>query len=116
VLAHSDVAPFRKIDPGEKLDWSRLARAGVGIWVEPDPPGHEAPLGLGSAGPAVTELQQLLAAWGYDCPATGVFDAATETILKAFQLHWRPARPDGRGDTSTLSSLRRLLQLRDRIA
>lgn len=116
VLAHSDVAPFRKIDPGEKFDWARLAIAGAGIWVEPEPPGHDRPLGLGSAGTEVAELQSLLAAWGYDCPATGIFDAATETIVKAFQLHWRPARADGRGDASTLSSLRRLLALRDRIA
>ncbi len=33
VLAHSDVAPKRKIDPGEKFDWGRLAAAGVGHWV-----------------------------------------------------------------------------------
>lgn len=116
VLAHSDVAPARKIDPGEKFDWARLAIAGAGIWVEPEPPGHDRPLGLGSAGVDVTELQRLLAAWGYDCPETGIFDAATETIVKAFQLHWRPARADGRGDASTLSSLRRLLALRDTIA
>ena len=35
VLAHSDVAPGRKIDPGEKFDWKGLASAGVGLWVEP---------------------------------------------------------------------------------
>ena len=35
VLAHSDVAPGRKRDPGEKFDWARLAGAGVGHWVEP---------------------------------------------------------------------------------
>lgn len=116
VLAHSDVAPFRKIDPGEKFDWSRLARAGAGLWVEPEPAGHDAPLGLGSAGRDVAQLQSLLAALGFECPSTGVFDPATETILKAFQMHWRPARADGRGDASTLSSLRRLLALRDRIA
>lgn len=116
VLAHSDVAPFRKIDPGEKFDWFRLARAGVGLWVEPELPGHDAALGLGSAGPEVADLQRLLAALGYECPSTGVFDPATETILKAFQMHWRPARVDGRGDASTLSSLRRLIAQRDRIA
>ena len=33
VLAHSDVAPGRKRDPGEKFDWQRLARAGIGLWV-----------------------------------------------------------------------------------
>ena len=35
VLAHSDIAPGRKRDPGEKFDWERLARAGIGLWVPP---------------------------------------------------------------------------------
>jgi N-acetylmuramoyl-L-alanine amidase len=116
VLAHSDVAPHRKVDPGEKFDWARLARAGVGLWIEPVSPGHDAALGLGAAGPAVAELQRLLSTLGYDCPATGVFDPATSTIVKAFQLHWRQARVDGRGDASTRQTLLRLLALRDRIA
>src|SRR5205085_6578241 len=33
VLAHSDVAPTRKNDPGERFPWARLAAAGVGLWV-----------------------------------------------------------------------------------
>ena len=37
VLAHSDVAPARKRDPGERFPWDALARAGVGHWVEPAP-------------------------------------------------------------------------------
>lgn len=114
VLGHSDVAPFRKVDPGEKFDWARLARAGVGLWVEPVPAGHDAAMGLGSAGLAVAELQQRLSDLGFDCPATGVFDAATQTIVKAFQMHWRPARVDGRGDISTLETLIRLIDQRDR--
>ncbi len=31
VVGHSDVAPGRKIDPGEKFDWRRLARRGLAI-------------------------------------------------------------------------------------
>ena len=34
ILAHSDVAPARKQDPGEKFPWKRLAQSGVGLWVE----------------------------------------------------------------------------------
>ncbi len=116
VLGHSDVAPFRKVDPGEKFDWLRLARAGVGLWVEPVPVGHDAALGVGSAGLEVAKLQRLLSDLGYDCLATGVFDPATETIVKAFQMHWRPARVDGRGDRSTIETLTRLITLRDAIA
>ena len=37
VLAHSDIAPERKRDPGEKFPWDALARAGIGHWAEPAP-------------------------------------------------------------------------------
>src|SRR5690606_31542336 len=65
VLAHSDVAPARKIDPGEKFDWGRLARAGVGLWVEPVAIGDDAGLRQGDEGEAVKTLQQDLRRYGY---------------------------------------------------
>jgi N-acetylmuramoyl-L-alanine amidase len=37
VLGHSDVAPIRKVDPGERFPWAKLHAAGVGHWVEPAP-------------------------------------------------------------------------------
>src|SRR5690606_35988766 len=37
VLAHSDIAPTRKIDPGEKFPWKRLAGEGIGFYVDPAP-------------------------------------------------------------------------------
>ena len=32
ILGHSDIAPFRKKDPGEKFPWKNLAKLGVGKW------------------------------------------------------------------------------------
>ncbi len=35
VIAHSDMAPGRKVDPGRRFDWRRLARQGLAVWPEP---------------------------------------------------------------------------------
>jgi N-acetylmuramoyl-L-alanine amidase len=110
VLAHSDVAPMRKKDPGEKFPWARLARAGIGHWVEPAPVDAVEPgLGAGVAGPLVAEVQSLLGRYGYGIEATGVVDARTELVVTAFQRHFRPERVDGRIDRSTVDTLQRLL-------
>lgn len=109
VLAHSDVAPGRKIDPGEKFDWAYLARAGVGHWVEPAPvaDNDEGPADIGGA--CIAEAQALLARYGYGIDVTGELDPATSQVVRAFQLHFRPRRPDGRLDNSTMRTLERLV-------
>lgn len=115
VLAHSDVAPARKIDPGEKFDWRWLAAAGVGHWVEPTPLDDLADgamphgLGLGETGSAVQRMQHRLAAYGYGIAVDGVFDAATAFVVTAFQRHFRPARVDGVWDRSCAETLERLI-------
>ena len=109
VLAHSDIAPGRKRDPGEKFDWARLARAGIGLWVEPAPLGDDPGLGPGDEGEAVTKLQQDLAAYGYGVEITSTYGRGLENVVEAFQRHFRPARVDGRADASTRDTLARLL-------
>jgi len=110
VLAHSDVAPTRKIDPGEKFDWCRLAAAGAGLWVEPAPVDPcDAGLELGIASPAVSSAQALLREYGYGIGISGELDAETAHVIAAFQRHFRPARIDGRLDASTLATLERLV-------
>ncbi len=110
VLAHSDVAPERKIDPGEKFDWAWLAREGLGLWVKPSPVKRDdAGLGPGARDEVVGEAQKLLAAYGYGVPQTGELDNKTGKVLRAFQLHFRQGRVDGRLDRSTYLTLKRLL-------
>lgn len=108
VLAHSDIAPDRKQDPGELFPWDRLAVAGVGLWVEPEPVAPGVAFRRGDEGPPVTALQAMLAHHGYGLPLTGVFDQRTETVVTAFQRHFRPACVDGVADRSTLVTLKRL--------
>lgn len=110
VLAHSDVAPIRKIDPGEKFPWARLAAEGVGHWVEPSPIGGGRFFQQGDAGPPVEALQAMLALYGYDTPVSSEFCARTRGTVEAFQRHFRPARVDGIADASTIETLHRLLK------
>jgi N-acetylmuramoyl-L-alanine amidase len=110
VLAHSDVAPTRKKDPGEKFPWARLALAGIGHWVAPEPVAWADPgIARDAAGPLVADVQALLARYGYGIEATGGFDPKTEFVVTAFQRHFRPERVDGRIDQSTITTLERLI-------
>ena len=110
ILAHSDVAVGRKVDPGELFPWDALARRGHGLWVEPEPaPGD--PVGEGEAGAAVWALQAGLSRLGYDLAASGRYDAATTAVVTAFQRHWRPARVDGAADGETRARLMALLRV-----
>jgi N-acetylmuramoyl-L-alanine amidase len=113
VLGHSDVAPARKQDPGERFPWQLLSESGIGHWVRP------APLDLdgqsyrrGDSGEAVTRMQRALHSYGYELSESGTFDEATHNVVVAFQRHFRPARVDGIADPSTLLTLRALIETR----
>lgn len=109
VLAHSDVAPGRKLDPGERFPWERLHAEGVGHWT-PRSPGPAGPgLREGGSGPAVAALQDDLRRYGYGVEATGGFDARTEETVRAFQRHFRREGVDGIADGDTLRRLADLL-------
>jgi N-acetylmuramoyl-L-alanine amidase len=108
ILAHSDIAPRRKQDPGERFPWERLYRAGIGQWVEPAALADGRVLGPGDDGDEVEELQRLLAQYGYPVEVTGSFGEQTRSVVTAFQRHFRPERVDGRADLSTLATLRKL--------
>jgi N-acetylmuramoyl-L-alanine amidase len=92
IVGHSDIAPDRKMDPGELFDWPRLARAGIGIWPpcgaadEPANDAAQAPAGL--------------AAIGYDVTARG-----GKPAIIAFQRRFHPARCDGLVDADTATRI-----------
>jgi N-acetylmuramoyl-L-alanine amidase len=109
VLAHSDVSPGRKLDPGERFPWHRLAAAGIGHWIEPVADSEGVSLRLGDSGEPAQALQQMLALYGYGIEITGVYDQRMADVVAAFQRHFRPLRVDGIADRSTVETLRRLL-------
>jgi N-acetylmuramoyl-L-alanine amidase len=111
ILGHSDVAPARKQDPGEKFPWDLLHESGVGHWVRPAALDLEgATMQPGDKGEAVTRLQRALRFYGYGIEETGAYDDATKIVVTAFQRHFRPARVDGIADASTLLTLRALIE------
>jgi N-acetylmuramoyl-L-alanine amidase len=109
ILAHSDVAPGRKVDPGETFPWKVLHAAGVGHLVPASPIRQGPILQEGDTGHNVEELQSLLAIYGYGIEITGVFDPLTRIVVEAFQRHFRPRLVDGIADGSTIRTLRRLV-------
>ena len=109
VLAHSDVAPARKKDPGEKFPWHSLANSGVGHWVQPAPIVRGESLKLGSISDDVANMQTAFARYGYGIPTHGKYDGPTMEVVTAFQRHFRPARVDGIAELSTLTTLHALL-------
>jgi N-acetyl-anhydromuramyl-L-alanine amidase AmpD len=104
VLGHSDIAPQRKIDPGPKFPWKRLADAGLAAW--PDEKRAAAKRALYEKRvPDAAWFQRQLARVGYEVPHHGELDAATRNVLTAFQMKYRPARFDGEPDAETAALL-----------
>ena len=113
ILAHSDVAPARKQDPGEKFPWGLLSESGIGHWVRAAPLNLDGPtLKPGERGEQVSQLQRTLRSYGFGIEETGSYDDATRDVIAAFQRHFRPARVDGIADASTLLTLRALIETR----
>jgi N-acetylmuramoyl-L-alanine amidase len=94
IIAHSDMAPDRKEDPGELFPWQQLAENGIGLW-----PGHQGVPEIRSdmVGTANSpdEFHTLLTAIGYG-PADSDKDKTKRTI--AFQRHWRQTNISGKVD------------------
>lgn len=109
VLAHSDVAPLRKQDPGEKFPWQALFAAGVGHWVEPSSITGGRYLQVGDHGQPVEAFQSMLSLYGYGVEINGRYCEKTRAATVAFQRHFRPAKVDGIADFSTIDTLYRLL-------
>ncbi|MGS3182210.1 N-acetylmuramoyl-L-alanine amidase [Aeromonas taiwanensis] len=109
VLGHSDVAPERKQDPGPRFPWRELAlRYGVGAW-----PGEAMVATLRQQPlPAWSPLiwQQQLARYGYGIAPSGEWDAQSRAVMRAFQLHFRPAQVSGEPDAECQAILMALLE------
>ena len=89
VVAHSDVAPGRKDDPGELFDWDEIARAGLC---------HAVPA-VSPMMPDDRAAKAAMVRFGYPSPGEGAPWAA---LVRAFQRRWRQAHCDGVLDPETM--------------
>ena len=104
VLAHSDIAPQRKHDPGPRFPWKRLADEGLVQWpdarkVAERMPAFEHPF------PDMEWFQQNLAQHGFAVPLNGELDEPTRRVIAAFQMKYRPSNFDGMPDAETAAML-----------
>ena len=97
LLAHSDIAPERKEDPGELFPWRKLAEQGFGMW--PD----DAPYDIAALNDLA--VQELLRGIGYNCPTSGDYDRQTRACLLAFQRRFHPENLTGTPEAETLRRL-----------
>lgn len=91
VLGHSDIAPGRKQDPGERFPWQALAAVGIGRWPKPRKPDGGLTIAPGKTHALVAAVQEALGAYGYGpIRISGTLDTATEAVVTAFQRHFVP--------------------------
>ena len=109
IVAHSDIAPDRRLDPGPRFPWRRLYEHGIGAWYDDDTLDryHER---FKAQPPGLSLLQRGLRAYGYDVDDTGEHDPRTEDALRAFQMHFRPSDWSGQPDAGTAAILFALLE------
>lgn len=113
VIGHADAAPDRKEDPGAAFPWKQLyEKYDVGAWYDENTKAKY----LEECDPScltdtmrIKEIQKDFELYGYEIEPSGQWDAQTEKVIFAFQLHFRPEAYTGELDTETYAILEALL-------
>jgi len=106
VVGHSDIAPERKDDPGEKFPWAGLAAAGIGYFPQNISDDTRTLFAPGDRDRGVAIAQSGLAHIGYGAQVTGIMDDLTVKIVQAVQRRYRPDMIDGAIDIQTMDIIR----------
>jgi N-acetylmuramoyl-L-alanine amidase len=102
IVGHNEIAPDRKLDPGEKFPWAELARADIGLWPAPSDPGPV---------PARDLAQTLFARIGYAIDEVPLDGNDQHCLTSEFQRRYLPNRVDGKLDAETLARLQQIAAL-----
>lgn len=109
IIGHADIAPDRKIDPGPRFPWQRLAVLGFGAWFDDETvirfweQFRVQPL-------PISNVQRALKAYGYGIDISGENDQQTQNVLRAFQMHFRPMEVSSAPDLNTVATLYALIE------
>ena len=104
IVAHGDIAPQRKMDPGPKFPWKRLADEGLVKWPDANEVAKRQAV-FEKQPPDVEWFQRMLAKHGYAVPLDGELDKKTVRVIMVFQMRYRPAKYDGMPDAETAALL-----------
>ncbi len=102
IVGHSDIAPARKQDPGEKFPWEQLAKKSVGYWPTSITQDQRVLFESGERGRGISVVQSGLAYIGYGVEVTGVLDEQTKLVMTALQRRYRPSLMNGDIDVQCL--------------
>jgi len=109
VLAHADIAPQRKDDPGPEFPWRELAQQGIGAWPDANRVGFYLNGRAPSQPVAMASVLDLLSRYGYEV-TPGMTWQQQKRVVSAFQMHFRPSRYDGTADAETQAIAEALLE------
>lgn len=109
ILGHSDIAPDRKIDPGEKFLWEELYKNNIGIYSNFYTNNHQIIAQMGDEGEKVKGCQILLSTFGYSIKIDGIYSKKTAKVVKAFKMHFCQKRINNIWDNYALRMIRELM-------
>ena len=96
ILAHSDIAPNRKLDPGELFNWSRLAKKNLAYYPEiKNYAKKNIFFKLGDHNSKIKLIKIKLNNIGYNCSKNNNFDIYLKLVIEAFQRRFLPERING---------------------
>jgi N-acetylmuramoyl-L-alanine amidase len=104
IVGHSDIAPQRKVDPGPRFPWKRLADEGLIRWPDAAAVAQRRG-GFEQSLPQVSWFQEQLHRHGFEVPRNGELDGPTRRVIMVFQMKYRPALYDGNPDAETAAIL-----------
>jgi N-acetylmuramoyl-L-alanine amidase len=99
-LGHSDIAPLRKLDPGNKFPWKKLSKYNMGCWHE----NSKQKLELTNKKKIENLFFQNLYKIGYRYFKINKRVKKDKLIIKSFQSHYLPQNVTGKIDLKTLKT------------